>query len=126
MTAEELKKAALDYCSQPRRLRRTNLYLIQAGQDGPIKIGLAVSVKKRLKQLQTGNHNRLKIVGIVRNCKPELETSVHRELHNFRINGEWFSGDILKNKMELKNIVECYHFPPNEWPTKGLEFIKKV
>lgn len=65
------------------------VYFIQAGEDGPIKIGVATEPFKRLAELQTGNPARLRIVAIV-----EGDTGMERALHDrfaeHRLEGEWF------------------------------------
>jgi hypothetical protein len=65
------------------------VYFIQAGSQGPIKIGVADDVEYRLSELQTGNAETLHIVG----CVPgdgRLEKELHRRLASVRIRGEWF------------------------------------
>lgn len=74
-----------------------HLYIIQSDNTGNFKIGRSKNPRRRLKQLQTGNPNQLKIVLI-------LENQGHREriLHN-RINrsiqkrskGEWFEFELM-------------------------------
>jgi hypothetical protein len=65
-----------------------------------VKIGVATdSVNKRLKELQTGNPNKLKILKSVFVDNPfEVEKNYHTLFKTKRINGEWF--DIL-------NIMDC-------------------
>ena len=74
-----------------------HLYIIQSDSTGNFKIGRSKHPEKRLKQLQTGNPNKLKLILV-------LENQGHREklLHN-RINswtrkkskGEWFEFDLM-------------------------------
>lgn len=75
-----------------RRNSRTEpdkLYFIQAGDDGPIKIGIAVHPKTRLKELQTGNPHKLRLLGVVAGGV-KFEQQLHWELRAHRMHGEWF------------------------------------
>jgi hypothetical protein len=49
------------------------IYFIQAGKDGPIKIGLAVQPEARKKNLQTAHYEELKIIGIL---EGDIETEI--------------------------------------------------
>ena len=78
-------------------LKVMHLYIIQSDISGNFKIGRSKHPARRLKQLQTGNPNKLKVVLV-------LENQGHREkmLHN-RINrwvqkkskGEWFEFELI-------------------------------
>jgi hypothetical protein len=69
------------------------VYFIQAGEDGPIKIGCAVDVPRRLKVLQTGNVEVLRLL-----CDfeggPEEERRLHRLFAGHHLRGEWFRPSI--------------------------------
>lgn len=41
------------------------IYFIQAGESGPIKIGVALDPCKRLAELQTGHYEGLRIIGLM-------------------------------------------------------------
>ncbi len=69
------------------------VYFIQT-EDGPIKIGVAWDVADRLRHLQTANPTELVVLNAVR-CESKaaakvLERTLHRQLQNFHIRGEWF------------------------------------
>lgn len=69
------------------------IYFAQAGEDGPIKIGLTKgSAQDRLRNLQTGSASPLRILGV---CDGDAarESSLHDEFRAFRIRGEWFRSD---------------------------------
>lgn len=73
--------------------RNTSLYFIRVAPDGPIKIGLARNVQRRLEQLQIGNHAELFIFAeyvIPEHLALELESLIHGRLRRARIHGEWF------------------------------------
>jgi hypothetical protein len=66
------------------------VYFVQSIEGGPIKIGSAMDVERRLRDLQTGSSTTLKLLASVRGHK-KLETWVHGTLAAYRLNGEWFS-----------------------------------
>ncbi|WP_298800026.1 GIY-YIG nuclease family protein [uncultured Devosia sp.] len=70
------------------------VYFIQSGQNGPIKIGVAKDVRKRLWQLQTSSHEPLTLLGT---CDGDeaLEAEFHLQFSQFHIRGEWFAPDPL-------------------------------
>jgi hypothetical protein len=65
------------------------VYFIQAGEGGPIKIGCAVDVARRLSVLQTGSVEPLKLL-----CDfeggPNEERRLHRLFAADHLRGEWF------------------------------------
>lgn len=61
------------------------IYFIQAGEDGPIKIGRTSSVPQRMANLQVGNPSPLRLLG----CIPE-EHEWHARFYGFNVSGEWF------------------------------------
>ena len=71
-----------------------DLYIIQATCGGPIKIGVAIDVNSRIKQLQTGNPYELQIVAVYKNAG-QFESAIHKMFQLYRLEGEWFSGSIL-------------------------------
>tara|TARA_B100001094_G_C18024945_1_gene717072 strand:- start:500 stop:787 length:288 start_codon:yes stop_codon:yes gene_type:complete len=66
-----------------------HLYFIQSDKTGMIKIGRSLNPQKRLKQLQTGNPNNLKIIYVFKK-QGHLETYLHQYLDKWRCKGEWF------------------------------------
>jgi hypothetical protein len=67
----------------------TWIYAIQAGENGPIKIGIATNPTERLKTLQQGNAADLRGLAAWRAPSCE-ERQLHREFDYARIRGEWF------------------------------------
>ena len=67
------------------------IYFIQAGCNGPIKIGYAQSPEARRRELQTGNHEKLNLIVAIPG-DPERERSIHNDLrnHRYRVHSEWF------------------------------------
>lgn len=66
------------------------VYFITAGDEGPIKIGFASRLRNRLHGLQTGNHERLKVLGWISQGTKEIESGLHRSLYRYRVRGDWF------------------------------------
>ncbi len=68
------------------------VYFIQAGPNGPVKIGRAANPPARLAELQGANHEELRLLRVI----PGNETT-ERALHglyaHLRIRGEWFRFD---------------------------------
>lgn len=66
------------------------VYFIQAGHDGPIKIGRSRSPLTRLQELQTGNAMQLRYCGAVEGGAA-LEQALHEHFASIRLTGEWFT-----------------------------------
>jgi len=83
------------------------IYFIRAGSSGPIKIGVAVDVDRRLNTLQTGNALQLTIIAKIK-CRSkseayDKESQLHKMFRKKKIRGEWFHGNIRLNQLaELK------------------------
>lgn len=67
-----------------------HVYVVQAGDDGPCKIGFASSLEARLVELQVGNHEQLHVRATFRATR-EFERSMHHEYADRRLRGEWFA-----------------------------------
>lgn len=61
------------------------VYFIGA-EGGPIKIGKATDVKKRLSSHQTSNPEALRVYGVMRGD----ESAIHQKFEHLRLRGEWF------------------------------------
>lgn len=87
---------------------------------GPIKIGKAADVKKRLSGLQTSCHEALIVFGVVKGDY-NLEKSLHQKFAKLRIRGEWFR----RCQPLLSFISE--HRDISLWPhTAGLSLPKVI
>lgn len=94
---ERIRQAAreLSFASASRRgaarpaAPERHLYLMQLGEDGPVKIGSAGDVAARRATIQTGSpypvHVRFVLTGLA--CR---EREMHLRFRYFRISGEWF------------------------------------
>ncbi len=70
------------------------VYVIGSAGSTRVKIGTSVSPEKRLKELQTGNPDRLEVLWSTFGGR-ELEGLLHRAFADHRIEGEWFDfGDV--------------------------------
>lgn len=71
------------------------VYFIQAGLGGPVKIGTAKYPDQRLRNLQTGNSQELKMLRTMPGGKA-TERWLHEEFKADRMRSEWF---IFSSKM---------------------------
>lgn len=78
------------------------IYFIQAGDKGPIKIGISSDsvVKKRLSALQTAHYLELALIGHVPGSR-RGEARLHRRFSDLRLRGEWFEA----HKSLVKHIA---------------------
>lgn len=89
------------------------IYII-SDNTGYIKVGISKNPLKRLKQLQTGNMNKLNLVFTEefecdRNHLLKIEKLIHKEIarKSKHMKGEWFYINDLPIE-EIKNII-IYH-----------------
>jgi len=68
------------------------VYFVQAGRNGPIKIGTTNDIARRLTQLQIGSPEEIMLVGMAAG-DGELEDEWHQRFDSFRLRGEWFKPD---------------------------------
>lgn len=80
------------------------VYFIQAQDSLAIKIGFAVDVESRLKTLQTGNSERLEVVGTVPGCIAD-EKALHAKFSLDHKRGEWFyaSNELVDYILEVSH-----------------------
>lgn len=74
----------------PYMIEGTAVYFIRAGHDGPIKIGFATDMLKRLFGLQTSHARRLRVLATVPAGR-EVERHLHGRFASLRLQGEWFA-----------------------------------
>lgn len=70
----------------------SSVYFIQCGTGGPIKIGIASDVNKRLGSLQTGHHEQLHLLAHIE-AYERFEAMLHKRFKRGLIRGEWFKPD---------------------------------
>lgn len=75
-----------------------SVYFIRSGVDGPVKIGFASDPEDRLKTLQTGHPEKLKILAVLPDRTLHDETALHHRFTHLKMRGEWFrpGPDLLK------------------------------
>ena len=67
------------------------VYFIQGLDGSPIKIGRALNPEQRLKDLQVGHTDALRILAIVYDPKGrQFEAELHERFKSHKIRGEWF------------------------------------
>ena len=66
------------------------VYLIRAGESGPVKIGWSADVVGRLVKMQADNHERLRVLRLFEGGETE-ERGLHERFADLHIRGEWFS-----------------------------------
>ena len=71
------------------KVRLGAIYFVRDIQADTIKVGYSADPWSRLSNLQVGNSNTLKIIGLVA-APREVEPVVHNQLYEGRLRGEWF------------------------------------
>lgn len=66
------------------------VYMIRAGDTGPVKLGFAVNPDRRIGGLQIGHPEKLTVLRIMEGCRA-FEAALHRHFAPLRIRGEWFT-----------------------------------
>lgn len=81
------------------------IYAVQAGVDGPVKIGRTRNVRERLADLQSANGEELRLIAAWRGV-PKTEQELHAEYADLRLRGEWFvaTPELLRDMRAL----DCY------------------
>jgi hypothetical protein len=117
--SEQEAQVGIGACVPVASLGFSYCYAIGDGH-GNVKIGTADDVRKRIKQLQTGNPSRLYLVAFVRlpsrNAAESVERYAHQDNASDRVGGEWFSmSDSCSVQVLLESCVACgYDVSPVE------------
>ena len=78
------------------------LYIIQDNTSKLVKIGISNNPQKRLRQLQTGTGNKLRLLRtFVTENDRNWEKKLHKMLWQNRRKGKWFNLDPLENYLFL-------------------------
>ena len=106
----ELQALADMYRRREKNVSRTDpdwdmesgVYFVSAGCDGPIKIGYAKNVSKRIQRMQVDCPYELVIMAVLKGGRG-LEKEIHRRFATCRIQGEWFKttdelGDFIADR----------------------------
>lgn len=86
LRARDAARAGLPPASQ----KGCSIYFIQSEHGGPVKVGRADDLAKRLVGLQTGRPDKLVVIAAAPGTR-ENESAMHRLLAPWRERGEWFS-----------------------------------
>jgi len=97
-----------------------NVYCIQAGRKGDIKIGKAKDPVARILNMQTGSSKELFLLQVIP-CESEraaykLESELHHTLRRSRTHGEWFRPD--------KGLALYLHYVASKEYTRAEEVLK--
>lgn len=76
----------------PRKIKSTEqcVYFIQGFSGGPIKIGTALNLAKRFRNIQTCSPVALRVIHAIPNTGRETERKLHKHFAAYRLHGEWF------------------------------------
>lgn len=75
---------------EAKQKRKGQVYFIQQGEDGPIKIGYSTTPEKRLQSLNTASPYPLYLRAVIEGGK-KLEQELHERFAAYKMDGEWFS-----------------------------------
>jgi len=84
----------------------TGIYFVQAGEDGPIKIGYSVDIKRRISELATASPYPLRLLGYMRGDGVR-ESEIQNSFARYRIHGEWFFPSWRLKKLIHQEAVQC-------------------
>lgn len=95
----------------------SHIYLIQNLETSKYKIGISKNPKKRIKQLQTGSGEELKLIHEFKSeVSKKIESALHGRYKHLNTHGEWFD---LSLSEEVVFIEECTKIE------KNILFLKK-
>lgn len=83
------------------------LYIIAFALYGPCKVGITNDPKRRLRELQTGNPDRLRIwlcIRIQSEVIGEVERAIHDDLKPLRLTGEWFDLTVEEAVVAVRRV----------------------
>lgn len=72
------------------RTRTRSVYFVQAVDGGPIKIGAAFDVARRVDGLQVGSPQALHVLAVLPGVGTAFEAELHAQFAAERLQGEWF------------------------------------
>jgi len=84
------------------------IYFAQSGTDGPVKIGCADDIRKRMRALQTGNPDGITLLAVIPGGLPE-ERKLHLQFAHLRQRGEWFiASPALRRFIAGQELISGY------------------
>ena len=91
------------------RDNKSYVYILKVSSDGIYKVGVSKNVEKRVKQLQTGNPEKIEIVKTFLSDYPyKIESVLHRSYQRNHVQGEcyYLSEKDIENFEERCSICE--------------------
>lgn len=80
------------------------VYMVRVGDNGPVKIGWSArSPEKRVRSLQCGHHQHLRIIRTVDGPR-EAERWMHEFFRAQRLRGEWFKWSLQMTEVTLDQV----------------------
>lgn len=98
------------------------IYIIRCGDA--VKVGFSSDPFTRIKELQTGNPQRLEVIAVFPGSR-KLEKGIHARLNQYRISGEWFRwtpevvNALESVKVSLGDLQSSDITPPPISPVSG-------
>lgn len=86
----------------PLHERDGNVYFVESGEGGPIKIGWSQDVERRIGELQVANAHKLHLLGVVPGTMKK-EGELHAKFAHVRMEAEWFQNTEEIHKYLRKN-----------------------
>ena len=83
------------------------VYMIRAGEHGPVKIGWSENVVGRLSKMRTDNHETLTVLRIFEGG-PEEERQLHSRFADLHLHGGWHSFSLAM--LGDVGLVESYKY----------------
>ena len=96
------------------------VYFIQAGNNGPIKIGVSSVPQMHLDRLQQGNHEELRLIAEIPGER-SLEQKVQADLKAFELERKWFHAT-----NEVLDYIKKIQEEPLVILWRGSEFVGSV
>jgi hypothetical protein len=99
------------------RDKKGSIYIIQAGKDGPVKIGITDKFSSRLVNLQVSCPYKIHVISVIPNCTYQDEHDLHEKYKHFLIHGEWFEKAVLDFINEDIKALQVPSEKPTDLPT---------
>ncbi len=107
---EELARRKEEAIEEAERKKRGFVYFFQGECGGAIKIGYSRDPEQRLKSIQTGYPDTVKILLIIPGTE-KAEKALHEQFEKSRLRGEWFKPDdyVIEEieKLKQKNSTKA-------------------
>lgn len=87
------------------------VYVIGKETEGPIKIGFSANPAKRLKQLQTAQHEELRLFyfqSVPKDIVKMMEQAIHATNRHKKVKGEWFNLTVDDAIVEVRHAIIRY------------------